>query len=412
MDFCLPKGETKMKTSHIDIHNPEQYRVGVPHDKYNELRHQAPVHFQQEMEGPGYWAVMKHADVVYASKRPQIFSSQQGGINIPDPSDEDLEVARMIMINMDPPQHAKYRKLVSTGFTPRMTQRLVGAIQNAVAIILDRISGEKEVDFVATIASQLPLYLIADLIGWPESDHDLMFAWSNRVARIDYEPEDARIAAMEFWEYCTCLIQKAESSQIKRDDLLHVILEAEIDGESLSHMEIVNFLLLLAIGGNETTRNCISGGFLALHETPSQLEKFKADPLGLSESTVEEMLRWTSPITAFRRTAMCDTELGGQAIKEGEKVVLYYASANRDEEIFDSSSEFDIQRVENPHLSFGTGQHFCLGATLARMEIRILFEQLFTRFPNMTPSSEVIRLPSNYVNAIQKFMVIPGEDHR
>ena len=399
-----------MNTTDIDIYNPEQYRFGVPHDKYRKLRHNAPINFQQEVDGPGYWAVMKHADVIYASKRPQIFSSQQGGINIPDPSDEDLEIAQMIMINMDPPQHAKYRKLVSSGFTPRMTQRLVGTIQNAVAIILDRISGQTEVDFVATVASQLPLYLIADLIGWPETDHELMFSWSDRVARIDYEPDDARMAAMEFWEYCTALIEKVENSGIKRDDLLHVILDAEIGGERLSHMEIVNFLLLLAIGGNETTRNCISGGFLALHENPSQLQKFKADPLGLSENAVEEMLRWTSPITAFRRTAMCDTELGGQAIKAGEKVVLYYASANRDEDIFESSSEFNILRTENPHLSFGTGQHFCLGATLARMEIRILFEQLFMRFPNMTPSSEVSRLPSNYVNAIEKFMVIPGED--
>jgi cholest-4-en-3-one 26-monooxygenase len=175
-------------------------------------------------------------------------------------------------------------------------------------------------------------------------------------------------------------------------------------------MEIVNFLLLLAIGGNETTRNCISGGYLALHDNPEQLALFTKDPSGLSETGVEEMLRWTSPITAFRRTVNEDTVLGGQAIKEGEKVVLYYASANRDEAVFTNSQAFDIKRSPNPHLSFGTGQHFCMGATLARMEIRILFEELLRRFPEMKPVGDVERLPSNYTNSMVRFSVRPGPD--
>jgi len=402
-----------MRAEYIDIYEPEQYVFGVPHDKYKVLRERSPVVFQKEEGGSGYWAVLKHADVMFASKKPKIFSSYQAGINIPDPIEEDLDIARMILINMDPPQHAKYRKLVSTGFTPKMTQRLDGPIRGAVKTILDRVSGQTEVDFVATIASQLPLFLIADLIGWPEKDRPLMFEWSDRVSRIDHNPEDARMAAMEFFGYCSDLLEALEGESTpgdRPDDLVHVLMDAQIDGEKLNSMEIVNFLLLLAIGGNETTRNCIAGGYLALHENPQQLALFLSDPLAHSATATEEMLRWTSPIIAFRRTAMEDVELSGQQIRSGDKVVLYYASANRDEDVFDKASVFDIKREKNPHVSFGAGTHFCLGATLARMEIRILFEELLRRFPEMRPEGEVERLNSNYVNSIVGFMVRPGPD--
>ncbi len=395
----------------IDIYDPEQYRHGVPHDKYAALRALGRIHRQEEANGPGYWAVMCHADVIAVGKNPKVFSSQRGGINIPDGTEEDREVADLILITMDPPAHAKYRRLVSTGFTPKMTQRLEGAIRGAVKTILDAVSGREEVDFVAEIASQLPLFLIADLIGWPEADRDKMFDWSNRVARIDMEPEDARGAAGEFWGYCAELIESMEG-QPRGDDLISVLLDAEVDGAGLDLMQIVNFLLLLAIGGNETTRNCISGGFLALHENPSELEKLRADPLGTSAGAVEEMLRWTSPIIAFRRTATEDTVLCGQPIAEGEKVVMYYASANRDESVFDDPQRFDISRSPNPHLAFGAGQHVCLGATLARMEIGILFEELMRRFPEMAPTGPVERIASNYFNGISKFMVRPGPDRQ
>ena len=372
----------------------------MPHAQYTRLRQHAPVWFQAEPSGPGYWAVTKHADIVAVSKNPAVFSSERGGINIPDAAEEDLETSRLILISMDPPQHAKYRRLVSTGFTPRMTARLEGSIRAAVATILDAVEGEAEVDFVATIAAQLPLYLIADLIGWPLEDRQLLFDWSNRVARIDFEPDDARIAAMEFWSYCLDFIEGIEDgSRPPPDGLLTTLMAAEVDGERLTEMEIVNFMLLLGIGGNETTRNCISGGFLALHAHPEQLAALRADP-SLTASAVEEMLRWTSPITCFRRTATQDTELHGQAIREGEKVVVYYASGNRDEDVFDDPQRFDIRRTPNPHLAFGVGQHFCLGATLARLEIRCLFEALLRRFPDMAPSGDPERLESNYVNGI------------
>ena len=398
-------------TPDVNIYDPAQYASAVPHDKFTRLRASSPIFFQKESNGPGYWAVMKHADISYISKNPQLFSSAKGGINIPDAEPEDLEIARLIMINMDPPQHGRFRKLVSTGFTPKMTARLEDAIRAAVTLILDRVARESEVDFVASIASQLPLYLFADLIGWPEADRDKMFDWSDRVSRIDYDPEDARIAAFEFWDYCTTLIESIEDPKNGNDDLLHTLLRAEIDGEALSPLEIVNFLLLLAIGGNETTRNCISGGFLALHQNPKELELLLQNPEAHLDNAVEEMLRWTSPIIAFRRTATEDVTLRGANIRSGDKVVLYYASGNRDEEIFQQSQHFEITRSPNPHLSFGVGQHFCLGSTLARMEIKLLFEGLLKRFPKMRPIGEVERLNSNYVNGVVSFKVLPGPDH-
>jgi cholest-4-en-3-one 26-monooxygenase len=394
----------------IDIYNPNTYQRGVPHDQFALLRKSEPIWFQEEPSGPGYWAVTRHADVMDISRQPQIFSSQRGGINIPDASEEDLEVSSMIMITMDPPQHAKYRRLVATGFTPKMVKRITGAIGEAVDTILTRIEGRKEIDFVLDVAGQLPLMLIADLIGWPAEDRHRMYDWSDRVSRIDFDPDDSRTAAVEFWNYSIELIEAIESGQREvPDSLLETLMTAEVDGERLDAMEIVNFMLLLAIGGNETTRNAISGGLLALHENPGQLDALLSRPAECSALAVEEILRWTSPIICFRRTAMEDTVLHGKNIKEGDKVVLYYASANRDESVFDRADQFDIMRSPNPHLAFGTGTHFCLGATLARLEIQILFEELMRRYPHMEPIGDTTRLLSNYVNGVTRLMVRTGQ---
>jgi cytochrome P450 len=290
-----------------------------------------------------------------------------------------------------------------------MTKRLEGKVNEAVTSILDNVPHRSEVDFVEAIAAQVPLHLIADLIGWPDEDRKLMFDWTNRVTNVDMDLDDARNAAAEFWGYCATLIERVKKeADGPQDDLLHILLAAEVDGKKLEMVEIVNFLLLLAIGGNETTRNCIAGGFLALHDNPEQLAALRADPEGLLDTAVEEMLRWTAPITCFRRTATEDTEIRGQRIREGEKVVVYYASANRDEDVFDDPQKFDIRRQKNPHLSFGTGQHSCMGATLARMEIRTAFRQLLTRFPDMEPRGPVKRLASNYMNSTVGFSVITG----
>ncbi len=402
-----------MHLENIDILEPTQFATGVPHDQLTVLRHEAPVFWHKEPNSArgGYWALTKYEDILDVSKNAKLFSSEVGGINIRDANEEYLSTSQLIMISMDPPQHTKYRKLVASGFTPRMIRKIEASIRQAVHDILDEIEGETEVDFVQRISAQLPLRMIADMIGWPEKDRQLMFQWADRVAQIDVNPESGEVAAMEFWNYCAELMDSIESGERKRSDsLLETLMAAEVDGEKLSEMEVVNFMLLLAIGGNETTRNCISGGFLALHDNPEQLEAWKNDIEGLSESATEEMLRWTSPIVCFRRTVTADTQIRGQAIKEGDKVVLYYASANRDEDVFDDEPQtFDIRRQNNKHLSFGTGHHFCLGATLARMEIRILFEELLKRYPNMKPVGPVKRMASSYVNSTESFMVSLGD---
>ncbi len=401
-----------MHLENIDILEPTQFATGVPHDQLTVLRHEAPVFWHKEPNSArgGYWALTKYEDILDVSKNAKLFSSEVGGINIRDANEEYLSTSQLIMISMDPPQHTKYRKLVASGFTPRMIRKIEASIRQAVHDILDEIEGETEVDFVQRISAQLPLRMIADMIGWPEKDRQLMFQWADRVAQIDVNPESGEVAAMEFWNYCAELMDSIESGERKRSDsLLETLMAAEVDGEKLSEMEVVNFMLLLAIGGNETTRNCISGGFLALHDNPEQLEAWKNDIEGLSESATEEMLRWTSPIVCFRRTVTADTQIRGQAIKEGDKVVLYYASANRDEDVFDEPQTFDIRRQNNKHLSFGTGHHFCLGATLARMEIRILFEELLKRYPNMKPVGPVKRMASSYVNSTESFMVSLGD---
>lgn len=397
-----------MSLEHIDILEPGQFATAVPHEQFTVLRKQAPIFWQKDPSSVkgGYWALTKHEDIVDVSKNAKLFSSEAGGINIPDADEDYLSTSQLIMISMDPPQHTKYRKLVASGFTPRMIRQIEASIRKAVRDILDEIEGEGEVDFVRRVAAQLPLRMIADMIGWPEEDRQMMYEWADRVTQIDTNPDDAQVAAMEFWNYCAELMEAIEAGERERSDsLLETLMAAEVDGEKLNEMEVVNFMLLLAIGGNETTRNCISGGFLALHDSPEQLEAWKEDIEGLSESATEEMLRWTSPIICFRRTATADTKIRGQAIKEGDKVVLYYASANRDEDVFDDPQTFDIRRESNKHLSFGTGHHFCLGATLARMEIRILFEELLRRYPGMKPVGPVKRMASCYVNSTESFMV-------
>ena len=401
-----------MHLENIDILEPTQFATAVPHDQFTVLRHEAPIFWHKEAnsERGGYWALTKYEDIVEVSKNAKLFSSEVGGINIRDADEEYLSTSRLIMISMDPPQHTKYRKLVASGFTPRMIRKIEASIRQAVRDILDEVEGEAEVDFVQRISAQLPLRMIADMIGWPEEDRQLMIEWADRVAQLDVNQESGELAAMEFWNYCAELMDSIESGERERSDsLLETLMAAEVDGEKLNEMEVVNFMLLLAIGGNETTRNCVSGGFLALHDNPEQLEAWMNDIEGLSESATEEMLRWTSPIVCFRRTATADTEIRGQAIKEGDKVVMYYASANRDEDVFDDPQTFDIRRQNNKHLSFGTGHHFCLGATLARMEIRILFEELLQRYPNMKPVGPVKRAASGYVNSTEGFMVTLGD---
>jgi cholest-4-en-3-one 26-monooxygenase len=397
-----------------DIFDPEIYVAGVPHDAFRVLRAERPVSFHAEPpDGKGFWAITKYADVVTISKDPGTFSSWKGGTNIPDYPPDSLDVIRMLMVNMDPPQHTKFRRLTSTGFTPRMIARMEESIRRAARTIVDEVVELGRCDFVTKIAAELPLQVIADIMGVPQEDRHLVFDWSNRLIGFD-DPEfqtsleDAQEAAAEMWGYANQLAEGRRGQEGK--DLVTVLVNAEVDGEQLTEMEFDAFFLLLAVAGNETTRNLISGGMLALIEHPEQRAKLLAEP-ALLPTAVEEMLRWVTPVIHFRRTATKDVELRGEKIKEGDKVVLYYTSANRDEDVFTNPMSFDVARTPNEHLAFGIGQHSCLGLNLARLEIKVMFEELLARMPDIELDGNVRRLRSNFINGVKEIPVryTPGK---
>lgn len=403
-----------MGTKNLDIFDPDIYVGGVPHEAFRVLRAEKPVSFQAEPpDGRGFWAVTKHADIVAISKDPGTFSSWRGGTNIPDYPPDSLEVIRMLMVNMDPPQHNKFRRLASTGFTPRMIARMEEYIRRAAREIVDEVIEQGSCDFVTRIAAELPLIVIADIMGVPKEDRHLVFDWSNRLIGFD-DPEfqtsleDAQMAAAELWGYANQLAEGRKGGDGK--DLTSVLVNAVVDGEQLTEMEFDAFFLLLCVAGNETTRNLISGGMLALIENPAQRARLMADR-SLLPTAVEEMLRWVTPVIHFRRTATKDVELRGQQIKENDKVVLFYSSANRDEEVFTDGMSFDVGRDPNPHIAFGIGQHSCLGLNLARLEIQVMFEELLARMPDIELAGPVRRLRSNFINGVKSFPVTftPGK---
>jgi cholest-4-en-3-one 26-monooxygenase len=390
-----------------DISDPDTFVRGVPHDVFRRLRKEAPVWFQKERNGRGLWALTKYDDIVMASKDPMRFSSARGGTFLIDFPEEDLDLIRLMMLNMDPPQHAKFRRLVNYGFTPLVISFLEPRINLVTAQILDKIAHRGEVDFVPTVAAELPLMVIAELLGIPLEERAKVFDWSNRLIGFN-DPElgtsqaDAKVAAMEVWLYANNLAE--ERKRTEGMDLASILMNAEVDGERLTEAEFDAFFLMLLVAGNETTRNLISGGMLALMEHPAERERLLADP-SLVPSAVEEMLRWVTPIRCFRRTATCDISLRGEKIREDDKVVLYYSSANRDEDVFPEPDRFDVGRTPNEHLAFGVGEHFCLGSSLARLEIRIMFTELLRRFPDMQLAGPVSYLRSDFINGIKHLPV-------
>jgi cholest-4-en-3-one 26-monooxygenase len=396
-----------MRLAEIDLYSPEVFVRGVPHDAFRLLRAEAPVHFHPEPGGRGYWAITRYDDIVSISKDPHTFSSARGATNIQDYPPEDLSLVQMMMLNMDPPQHAKFRRIARTGFTPRMVAALEPSVRKMATQIIDKVASKGECDFVRSISAELPLQVITELIGIPVEDREKIFDWSNRLIGFD-DPEfqnsyeDGKVAAAEMWGYASQL--GAARKGHAGEDMCSVLVNAVVDGQSLSDMEFESFFLLLAVAGNETTRNLISGGMLALIENPDQRARLLADP-SLIPSAVEEMLRFVTPVMYFRRTATKDTEIRGVKIKENDKVVMYYPSANRDEQYFKDADEFDIGRTPNEHLAFGVGEHFCLGTSLARLEIRVLFEELLRRLPDIQLAGEVRRLRSNFINGTKTLPV-------
>ncbi len=400
----------------VDLSDPDTFVTDIPHAAFKRLRAEAPVYWQREHVGKGFWAITRYADLVAVSKDPLTFSSWRGGTNIFELTEEDLSTTRLLMLNMDPPLHNKFRRLVNQGFTPRMTAKLEPHVREICVDLVDKIAGRGSCNFVAEIAAELPLLVIAELLGVPTADRHKVFEWSNQLVGFD-DPEfrtslDAgKAAAAQMWAYANELATQRREKPL--DDLVSVLMEAQVDGDRLSEPEFDSFFLLLAVAGNETTRNLISGGMRALLEHPQQRDRLVGDP-SLIPTAIEEMLRWVSPLIHFRRTATRDLEMHGQQIREGDKVVIYYPSANRDEAKFDAPERFDVARMPNEHVAFGIGEHFCLGANLARLEIRLIFEELLRRLPDMELAGPVRRLRSNFINGIKdmpvRFTPEPGSE--
>ena len=398
-----------MDLRQVDLCDRDNFVAGVPHEMFSLLRHEAPVFWHEEEDGPGFWAVTRHADVTAVNRDNLTFSSARGGALLHDPPREQLEQQRLMMLNMDPPMHTRYRSLVNKGFTKRMISQLEERTRAISNEIIDAVSERGECDFVTDVAAELPLQVIAEIMGVPQEDRHKVFDWSNRlVGSEDPEyseggPERAMEASMELYAYANALA--AEKRASPGDDVISVLLGAEVDGERLSELEFDLFFLLLAVAGNETTRNLMAHGMLALMENPGERDKLRRDP-GLMPSAVEELLRWGTPVMNFRRTATIDTRIGDQPVAEGDKVLIFYISANRDDAVFDEPFRFDVERSPNDHVAFGGGgPHFCLGANLARLEIRVLFEELLRRLPDMAPAGPVRRLRSNFINGIKHLPV-------
>lgn len=383
------------------------------------LRRERPVSFHVEPEippgipaerGPGFWALTKHADIMHVSRNPEIFCSGKG-TNIGDLPEAFLEFFGNI-ISMDDPRHTRLRNIISRGFTPRMIGRSVESVERAVVQIMDDVCEKGECDFVAEIAARLPLVILCDMMGIPESQYDFVLEKSNVIIGVaggdpDFVKDPAAIipeilgAATGLNELCKELAADRRASP--RDDLTSALVNTEVDGEKMTDEELASFFVLLCVAGNETTRNAISHGMKALCDYPEQRALWQQDFERYEQTAVEEIIRWATPVHHFRRTATRDTEIRGQKIAAGEKVVMWYCSGNRDEEVFDEPYRFDITRSPNPHISFGgPGPHFCLGAHLARREVGLMFREIFRSLPDLEITSPPRRLLSNFVHGIKE----------
>ena len=397
----------------FDFLDPDVNLAGLPVAELAELREAEPIHWVDVPSGcggfedKGYWIVTKHADVKQVSKRNDAFSSRQNGAIPVWPKEmkfEQIELQRNVMLNMDAPHHTRLRKIISRGFTPRAIARLEEELAQRAQNIAKSAAAEGSGDFIEQVSCELPLQAIAGLLGVPQDDRDKLFRWSNEMTGGEdpqYADIDPAQSSMELIVYAMAMAD--ERGKNPTDDIVTTLIEADLDGEKLSDDEFGFFVIMLAVAGNETTRNSITHGMIAFSQNPDQWELFKKER---PSTAADEIVRWATPVSAFQRTANEDLELGGVQIKKGQRLVMSYRSANFDEEIFEHAHTFDILRDPNPHVGFGgTGAHYCIGANLARMTINLIFNAVADHMPDLKPIGEPERLRSGWLNGIKHWQV-------
>ena len=392
----------------INLISPETFAAtGHPWEQYAWLRKNAPVYWHDEPNGPGFWAITKYEDVRTISRLPKVFSSYETSVMLPDPDPMGLYAQRLMMLNMDPPQHDRFKLLVSRGFTPKNAPLLRPKIEELARDIVDAVLAKGECDFVSEIAGRLPSGLIAELMGMPRAYGERLYDLTEIMHTNDdaiAPPEIKMNAVGEMLGYAQTVADLKR--QNPGDDLATILVNAEVDGDHLTDEEFQWFFLLLVNAGGDTTRNLLAAGLQLLFDHPDQRTKLMGDLDGLLGSAVEEMLRCCSPVTHFKRTAMQDTVVGGQSIKTGERVVMFYGSANRDEDIFENADTFDVARHPNPHVAFGAGgPHLCLGMHVARVELAVMFRELLTRMPHIEAGGPIERMHSSFIAGVHRMPI-------
>ncbi|PHV65234.1 cytochrome P450 [Williamsia muralis] len=408
----------------FDFTSPDLLEQGIPVKEFAELRKTAPVWWNAQEEGKGggfhdggYWVVSKHEDVRAISKNNENWSTAENGVIMrfeDSMTQEQLDVTKALLINHDPPEHTRLRKLVAKMFTPKAVHALEEKLEDASQKIVKDAAAKGTGDFVDDVAVNLPLMAIADLLGVPEDDREKLFHWSNNMMNADdpefneVDPESgltpAQLSSAEILGYAYTMAE--DRKKCPADDIVTALVNADIDGQSLDEIEFGYFVILLTVAGNETTRNAISHGMNAFLDNPEQWEIFKRDR---PATAADEIVRWATPVNAFQRTARHDVELGGVTIKKGQRVGMFYGSANYDEDVFENPFEFNILRDPNPHVGFGGhGAHYCVGANLARMEINLIFNAIADHMPDITKLAEPRRLRHGWINGVKELSVNYG----
>ena len=394
-----------------NLHNPDTYVTEAPHEAFAYLRQNQPVYWQDIPDDTGYWMVLRHADVVHVAREPEIFSAELGGVVVETMEPAQLESMRNMLLAMDPPRHTAWRRNIAPHFKVKVIAEMEQRIREITRDILAHGREMGEVDFVHDVCAHLPSNVMGEIMGIPDEDREQIHKWAEQQAGgqdPDINPDGyENVGSQASIEMAMYAIEHAKQRREKRasgdesnPDMTDLVMAAEVDGRTMTDIDFGSFFVQLVTAGNDTTRTMLSGGTLALLAHPDQLAELRADH-SLIPSTVEEVLRWANPLHYFRRTTTQDTEVAGQPIEANQKVVMVYTSANRDEAVFDDPDSFNIHRSPNPHLSFGIGQHFCLGVHLARLEGRVFFEELLSAFSDMELIGEPQRARSNLNNSLK-----------